>query len=328
VWCKADKGHCKGKLNGISKELYETQDWFQAHVNSIYKVCKNLDAVEKNNFQKAFAQNNRIEELCNGSIKPIDLGTLNADLLKEIRPFFNKLYTKFLGWKKIRDTYGDKKKYYDELNFENCFTDCPCCGYGDLKTYNSKGHSPYDHYLPQKHYPFSVVNFNNLFPICHTCNSDGKGETDIIKDGQVVFYPFSNNHPNIQLKVTVDKSAISKLIKKTETLSDKLDKSDIQINFNPDNDARVVSWAKIFKIKSRYFSKIADNRISWIGDVREVYRDTDNNIDTVLSAFDKVIKSDANKSLGFLKSPYLESLKAYNPLVKAIIEVSGDYKIN
>jgi len=324
VWCMADKKQCKDKLNDELKALYEDQPWFQEQIIAIYKVCKSLTTQGKEDFKTAFAHNNRIEELCDGTITPIALNTLNEDLVKVVKPFFKELYTKFLGWKVIRETYGDKKSYYDELNLKNGFIDCPCCGYGDLKTIYSKGRSAFDHYLPQKHYPFSSTNFNNLVPICTTCNSDEKGEVDILKEGKPVYYPFAKTHPKIEVTVDVKSKALKKLIEPTNDLKRRITKSEIIVAFSV-NDDKTESWDKIFDIKSRYFGKIADNRVGWFKSVDQQYKKYKGRIKnySVEDAFDDVIEDDSNEQLGFLKAPYLKSLKLNTHLVKAIGEVSG-----
>lgn len=327
VWCKADNKQCKSKLNDELKAMYEDQPWFQEQIKSIYKVSKSLTTQEKEDFKNAFAHNNRIEELCDGTITPIALSTLNKSLVKVVKPFFKELYTRFLGWKEIRETYGEKKTYYDELNVKNGFIDCPCCGFGDLKTIYSKGRSAFDHYLPQKHYPFSSTNFNNLVPICTTCNSDEKGEVDVLKESKPVYYPFSKTHPSIEVTVDVDKKVLKKLIEPTENLKSKITKSEIKVDFNLQDD-KTQSWDRIFDIKTRYFGKIADNRVSWLDDVRQMYRDPDTIVNTYEAAFDKLITTDSNKYLGFLKSPYLKSMKSNHHLIRAMDEVSGSSKIN
>lgn len=329
AWCKADNKQCKSKLNNELKVLYEDQPWLQEQIKTIYKVCKSLKTQEKEDFKTAFAHNNRIEELCDGKITPIALNTLNKDLVKVVKPFFKELYKRFLGWKAIRDAYGEKKTYYDELNVKNGFIVCPCCGFGDLKTIYSKGRSAFDHYLPQKHYPFSSTNFNNLVPICTTCNSDEKGEVDVLKEGKPIYYPFAKNHPSIEVSVEVDKKALKKLIEPTDELKNKITKSEIKVDFNLKDD-KTQSWDRVFDIKSRYFERISSNRIGWLTKVDKHYRKYKEKVNdySVENAFDDVIECDSDDQLGFLKAPYLESLKSNSHLVKAIGEVSGSSKIN
>lgn len=331
VWCKADDQPVEDKLNEMLTKLYEDGRLksFKKDVDDIYAVCKDLNDDEKKAFAVAFENNNQIKKLCEGDAKPIALTTLNKKLVEKIEPFFKGLYTGFLDWKTIYEAYGTKKDYYDQLNFDNRFKECPCCGYGDLKTIYSKGRSAFDHYLPQKHYPFSATNFHNLIPICTTCNSDEKGEDDVLEMGKALFYPFEyNTHPKIEVTVDVKVKSIQKLIEEERSLEDKIKPEEIVVDFNLKGDEKVESWDRIFSVRERYFGKIADNRVSWFDDVREAYRDPDLKTDTVESAFDKIIGSEANKQLGFLKAPYLESIKAKTAVLKAITEVSGDSKIS
>lgn len=329
VWFSADRQKCRSKLNDELKALYDDQPWFQEQIETIYQVCRSLTTTEKLHFKNVFYNNNRIEELCDGKIKQIPINTLNRDLVKVLKPFFKELYTKFLGWKVIRNTYGEKKTYYDELNLRNGFINCPCCGYGDLKTIYSKGRSSFDHYLPQKHYPFSSINFSNLVPICTTCNSDEKGEVDILKGGKPVYYPFANTHPNIEIIVDVSKGVLKKLIEPTDSIEDKITTSEICIDFNLKDD-KTESWDRIFDIRSRYFERICSNRVGWLNKVDKHYRKYKEKIHgySVENAFDDVIDDDSDDQLSFLKAPYLNSLKLNPYLVRAISEVVGSSKID
>ena len=309
VWCKADNQRCKTKLNDELKKLVEEYDWFDEHVKNIYKISQGLTNAQKDNFKFAFTTNNRIEELCNRNVNPIPLNTLNKDLVDALILFFKELYTKVLGWKLIYKKYGLKKTYYDELILKNDFLLCPCCGFGDIKTYNQDGHSPFDHYLPLKHYPFSAINFNNLFPLCHTCNSSYKGEKDVLIGTKKIFYPFASTHPKIKVNVKMKKTSLGKLITKTTSINEKISDSDLKVSLAPNSD-KVLSWDEIFGIKNRFFAKIADHRISWLDDVRAMYRK--DHVHNYEKAFDEVITDDSNKYLGFLKVPYLKNLKSYS----------------
>jgi len=320
VWCKPNSQRCRTILNNELKALYDEYDWFKQNVNTIYTVCKTLNAVDLNTLKTTFENNNQIEKLCNGTLKPIYISALHKDLRKPINAFFSELYSRFLGWALIHKTYKKKKDYYDELISKNNFTECPCCGFGDIKTDYSDGHSPFDHYLPQKHYPLSTINFDNLVPMCHSCNSDYKGEKDIIKNGQKVFYPYLKTHPQIEIIVDFNTSKLPLLINKAGV--DKLPKGYFKVSFNI-NIEETESWNKIFNIKNRYSWKIADNRVSWFNDIRQMYRDVDIVTNTSTDAINKVIKYDSTKHLGFIKSAYLEKIKSLPHLLKAIEEVSG-----
>ena len=51
---------------------------------------------------------------------------------------------------------------------------CPYCGIADIKGQHHRLKDAYDHYLPKSIYPFNSVNFKNLAPMCHECNSSYK----------------------------------------------------------------------------------------------------------------------------------------------------------
>ncbi|NRF40219.1 hypothetical protein [Pedobacter foliorum] len=325
VWCKPNKQRCRTRLNDELKAIFDEYDWFKDRVNKIYSVCKNdLTAQDITAFKNAFENNNQIEKLCDGTLKPIYIKTLHSKLRKPLTDFFSELYTKFLGWALIYNTYKKKKDYYDELISKNNFIECPCCGFGDIKTEYSDGHSPFDHYLPQKYYPLSTINFDNLVPMCHICNSDNKGEKDIIKNGQKVFYPFATTHPIINVVIDFDTSKLPLLIKKSSI--DTLPKGYFKISFNMSTD-EISAWDKIFKIRNRYSAKVADNRVSWFNDVRQIFRDTDIHTPTSLNAIDKVIQYDSKKHLGIIKTAYLTKFKSMSYLLKAIEEVTGSSQI-
>lgn len=332
VWCKADATPVKNKLNDTLKELYENGRLknFKKDVDEIYKVCKGLTKDEKNAFAKTFEQNNRIQELCAGD-KPIALSTLKKELRGKVKNFFEGLYTGFLGWKTVCETYSDKKSYYNALITQNDFNECPCCGYGDIKNEYSKGYSAYDHYLSQKHYPLSTTNANNLVPTCTECNSDEKGEDDILASGQPVFYPFDPAHPNIEesITVTVDSKALNKFTEQDRTNS-YFESTEIAVDFTLADD-RVASWNTTYGIKTRYFGKVALNGKSWLNQVRANYRHYADEIPgyTMERAFDGVLKVDADLQFGFLKRPFLGHLKSdHAHLLRAIVEVKDDSKMS
>lgn len=326
IWCKADENNCYDKLTDELKLLYDNpkSDWFKTSVDEIYRVSKDLTADEKETLSNCFSTNNNIKGLCDNPNNRKQLDLLNTKLEKVIVPFFKELYKKLLSWEHIKSNYGSKKSYYDDLIAYNDFKFCPCCGYGQIKTIYDPGHSAFDHYLPLKHYPFSAINFNNLIPLCDVCNSSYKGETDILKKEKQVFYPLDADHPEISVDLEITKDSFKEVIIKRDN-KDTLVKKHIKVSFNIDNE-KVNSWDSIFGIKTRYFGEVANNRGSWLNDVRKKYRKP--KIDSYDEAFDEIIEDDSNKHLGFLKSPFLSKMKTFSSLIDAFEEVSGDYVFN
>lgn len=326
VWCKADANNYYDKLNDELKALNDKNEWFRDSINSIYQVCQILIPQEKIDFQNAFLINNTISDLCANPSMRIDIYTLNSQLTDLVVPFFKELYKRFLSWVDVKNNYGSKKEYYDALKSNSDFDFCPCCGYGQIKTIYDKGHSPFDHYLPLKHYPFSVVNFQNLIPLCTECNSDNKGEKDILKEEKRVFYPIKQDHITIEIDYDISSKSFKEIVIKINN-DDKLDKEHIKVKFNQSGE-EIESWIEIFDIQTRYFGQVANNRGNWIDDVREAYRNKRINTPSYEDAFEHIIDTDANKYQGFLKSPFLAKLKDFSSLIEAMEEVSGDYQIN
>lgn len=334
VWCKADRKLPKTRLNAELKSIYENKDyeWFKNSVDNIYALFKdkNLSQAEKDKFQKTFLNNNEIEKLCNGSNTPVYSEDFHPILKNEIVHFFSQLYTRLLKWKDIETLYGTKWSYYRQLvSKENKFLYCPCCGYGSLQTWFSDGPSAFDHYLPIKHYPLSSINFDNLAPICDDCNGRRvKGEKDILSKGKKkAFYPFSKIRSDIYVSVDFNSSIIPFIV--NDLNDEKFDKKAFQINYSIFSQ-EVEVWNKIYKIESRYQGKLADNKCGWFRKAKNIYGSLKHQIPgyNASKAIDFVIKNDKEENLSFLKAAYLDKIKTFPPLLKAIEEVSGSSDIN
>ena len=129
----------------------------------------------------------------------------------------------------------------------------------------------------------------------------------------------------MEITVSVDSKVFPKLIKETDALNDKVKPDEIKVDFNLKDD-RIESWDRVFDIRNRYFERIATNRVGWFKKVDKRFKKDKSRIPgySVNDAFDDIIEDDSDDQLGFLKSPYLKSLKSHSHLTKAIMEVSGD----
>lgn len=323
VFCKADKQKVitKLKLNPILYKIYNNKNsnWFKNQVDIIYISCKDLTSDERNTFVEIFNSNNDIKKLCNDPSSRKSLSLLSNKISEAVISFFKELYDRLLKWVDIENEYGTKKDYYDELIWESNHNTCPCCGYGNIRTIYDKGHSAFDHYLPLKHYPFSVINFYNLFPLCDYCNSGVKSSSDILKKNKRVFYPFNNSHPEINFEVKINSMSLIKFLEKVKMKDKPEENKDLKVSILCEEKycEEIQSWDETFKIGSRYFGQIATNAVSWMDDVREKQRKTKK---TLSSCFKDIIEEDSNKHLGFLKSPFLSELKKYDSFIEAFEE--------
>ncbi|MFB2553388.1 HNH endonuclease [Ensifer soli] len=102
---------------------------------------------------------------------------------------------------------------------------CPFCGIGSIKRAHFKEREAYDHYLPKSIYPFNSINFRNLAPACHECNSSYKLTKDPAHSGvgrRKAFYPYSESSYLIELDMTLQHCDI-----------DELTPGDVEIQFGP-----------------------------------------------------------------------------------------------
>lgn len=320
VWACADNNEVASKLHQEFLPIYENYEWVKLSVDKIYKYCNDLEEKEVHllKLKEAFIQNNKIEELCNGLIKPILVEDLPV-FIGDIQLLFKRFYTELLDRSLVT---GNKKIYYDTLYSENKFSFCPCCGYYPMKTWSDKGHEAYDHYLPQTKFPFSSVNFRNLVPLCHVCNSTSKGAKNPIENGRIVFYPFGIKKNDI--KICVEIPSVNKIehLYKDEIIED----NDIIITLIGEEQERINSWDEIFEIKGRFFSRMEASRNSWINRVKKYHAIQKRRGDFDFNdSFNEVIEQLADPSYqndGFLAAPFLESLKPFNNIIEAMEEVS------
>ncbi len=96
VWCKADEDSCESKLNTNFKDIYSTYNTVKDKINTIYEECKKLSPQERQKIKEAFNTNNRIEELCEGTLRPVYLTDLPYLVELKIKPLLVNFYEELL----------------------------------------------------------------------------------------------------------------------------------------------------------------------------------------------------------------------------------------
>jgi hypothetical protein len=306
VWCEACNDACSTKLNAAFKDIYNSYDWLKTQIDEIYELCKKLSPKEKQSIKEAFVTNNEIEKLCNGQSVPKYLDELPDVVKDKMKPLLVDFYETLLERKKV---HGTKQDYYQKLIDENDMRFCPCCGLSYFESEDSKYREAFDHYLPKAHYPFLSVNFKNLVPLCHKCNSDRKKEKDPIENKKTAFYPFSNNSHSIQISFIIDK---------TKDLGN-LKRQDLQINLIGDTE-KIETWDRLFDIKERYnnttrgFIKTHLNKIKRrhkIFSERKATWTYENSLNELIKDYE----NDKYEDMKFLKIPFMEELKNCSQLI-------------
>lgn len=243
VWCNAGDEHtCEQLIEAAFEPAYKKYDWLKVAIDAIYEKCKALTDKDRADIREAFYVNNQIEDICEGRVALIPLSALPQVVADDMSPLLVRFYTELLDRAAIAGT-GNKLDYYNQLIGTNKFTTCPCCGLSLIETAESHYVEDNDHYFNKADYPFAVVNFFNLPPLCGKCNKKCKGTKNPSENGRVSFYPFNGSRPNIEMKVTIADS-------------DTLDYRDIkaeELALSFDNDAdKVATWDWLFRIKERY----------------------------------------------------------------------------
>lgn len=299
---------------GFSTQAAERGKAFYKDVRAIYDLFASLSPQEIDQFKQWYQGNNDLEKVCaNDPATHIarydDIAVHHKNLADQLRAFFKGLYSKsLLDLAALRSKIGDIDDHYKTFVQTNKAGKCPFCGMSDLLGPNHLPREAYDHYLPKALYPFNSINFRNLVPACHHCNSSYKTSKDPAytpKDParavqrRAVFYPYKPAEHTIELQVTLQHSDIAKLTP-----------ADITLHFGPTAVAEEIdTWKDVYGIDERYKAKLcaeSDGK-AWLAQVldewRELGRDPQDFLQTLALSRQKRPYTDCN----FLKKPFLDA---------------------
>lgn len=290
VWCKAPANGAFGlHLFDANTELCEVMeaffysdsegaDFFYGHVERIHGLFAALPPLDIQRFQRWYQGNNDLEKVCANDpaaelARYVDIAVLHRDLSDQLKSFFKGLYSQtLLDLAALREKIGDIDSHYKSFMSANRAGKCPFCGIGDLLGEYHTKREAYDHYLPKAIYPFNSINFKNLVPACHHCNSSYKGSKNPayqLKDPTVgavrrkVFFPFSAVPSGIEVQVTLQHSDIEHLAS-----------ADFGLAFGPAPVAeQIETWRDVYGIEERYRGKLrsADGK-AWLVEVLDEWR--------------------------------------------------------
>lgn len=294
------------KYEGIIRDV-NTKYIFNP-ISNMYLDSKKLDRFHLKILRKAVLENNRIEDLCDGSSFPVRYDYLNSvfkrdfekDMLKSIKTFCTNLYEKCLYLAPIYNLFGKIKGYHDLLvqNDDRCHF----CGNTSLVTMYEPVRNAFDHYLAKQTYPFVSVNFKNLVPACYTCNSLYKKSKDILLKGEKrvkAFYPYTNQSYSIQVTIK---------FKKGKVYSQNLKPSDFDLEcICMGYQEQVDAWMRIYGIKKQYKAKCCSS--TYKAYLTSIYDDViikGMSIDDSLRHYENNIDNDMN----FLKVAFFKAVLA------------------
>lgn len=303
VWCNADNDTPCSDLLSIDFETFyyniaRKDDWLKRSIDTIYERCKSLTAEQRADIREAFNINNRIKELCEGTISPIYLNQLPQVVEDLMKPLLARFYKELLS-------AIDKLDYYNKLIEWNGFKTCPCCSLTPIESAESHYREDNDHYLSKADFPFAAVNFNNLVPVCSKCNKKCKGTKNPFETGRVSFYPFDENQLDIIVSITLRNN--------DDIDYRKLKVNDIEIHFTA-NTNKIITWDWLFNIKERYNKEIRNfshkelrtiaNRL-----VRNHRRKHGLSYEEIINDLIEDYEIEIYEDRSFLKIPFLKEIK-------------------
>ena len=278
--------------------------YFLERVKDIFEIFKMLDDNQLKQLEYWYEVNNKIEALCDGENSPImykELDLFHKELSGEIYKLYSNLYNKkVIGLKDFTSRIGKIDDHYKKFMSENTQQQqvCPFCGINEMKGIYHTKREAYDHYLPKVQYPFNSINFKNLVPMCHECNSSYKSVSNPIftkeKKRRKSFYPYAMISPNIQISVNLSSSDIIP--------------KNIKLVIKSTTEEKLKTWKELFSIEERYkaiFSGV-DARY-WLTQVVDEANIRSESCEKCFSVKKELARNNPYNEKNFLKIPFLEA---------------------
>lgn len=323
VWCNAKEEYSLELLNGCRelKQVAEEEAWKEdptkkakdyitGPISVIYDLFKDeLNDTQRKQIKKWYKRSRKLEHVCDNKklfnpIRRKDFEKYSKKLADALYSFYVDLYEHALKLATIRDKNGTLENHYKAFVKINRNGICPFCGLSTLRGYEMNGHEAYDHYLPKETYPTYSINFKNLVPTCHDCNSIHKFRNSPLVSNcnnskQKAIYPYSENTPEINLEIKVSIEDYKEYEHKHINISVS-STTDIQ---------KVRTWYNLYNIEKRYKDELTNNGsgkywlVEFLEELPVESRETE-----FQRLSGKLINS-KHKNKNFLKVPFLQACK-------------------
>lgn len=326
VWCKAPAGGPYSlDLFNASPELHEVMtafhyddskgaEFFSKHVERIYSLFAALSNAQIEQFRQWYRANNNIEKACANDptasvMRYSDLPTELKDVRDQLKSFFKDLYS-HLDLTALKAKIGEIGDHYDKAFLSaNQTGKCPFCGIGDIKGTHHSKREAYDHYLPKALYPFNSINFRNLAPACHECNSTYKLSKDPVHNAagrRKAFNPYAAAVHTVQIQITLEHADMDKLMP-----------ADITMQFGP---AALVeeldTWKDVYGIEERYKAKLCGKNDGkyWLTQVLDECQAYGKQPVDILTMRAQQAQSRPYADCNFLRMPFLDACRQISVL--------------
>ncbi len=326
VWCRAPKAGpydlylfdanppLKEVMWSFAHDDTKAGDLFSSQVQTIYESFSQLSRRDIAQLKRWYQSNNSIEDVCLNSHKVqiaryTDINIAYKELSIKLASFFGSIYSKsLLDLAALRDKIGNIDYHYKTFVRTNSAGKCPFCGVNDLLGEYHERREAYDHYLPKVIYPFNSINFKNLVPACHHCNSSYKTSKDPAytpKDParavqrRAVFYPYTAIHYIIELQVALQHSDIANLTP-----------ADIDLQFAPPMlSEKIDTWKDVYGIEERYKAKLCGDNDGkyWLTQVLDEWHEDGRPPADYLATLARQTQKRPYAECNFLKKPFLDA---------------------
>jgi hypothetical protein len=301
---------------GFAATAPERGKRFYKDVKYIYQLFGALSAQEIDRFKAWYRANNDVEKVCakdaaSSPVRYADIEATHPDIAEQLAMFFKGLYSQsLLDLAALKEKIGDIDDHYHAFVQTNNEEICPFCGINDLLGEYHGRRDAYDHYLPKALYPFNSINFRNLVPACHHCNSSYKSSKDPahpVKDPagaaqrRKVFYPYSEQVQHIEISVNIAHARV-----------DALTQQDIDLQFGPASlIEEIETWRDVYGIDERYKAKLLNKHGKyWITQVLDEWGKDGKQPEDYLKTLSRQTRDYPFAEANFLKSPFLAACKA------------------
>lgn len=280
-----------GQLDSVTSfDKIRFPDWYKtvfgrsgldAKLEELFQAYKKLTGEQQQEVMTAIRDTNRVADLCenNSGLKAVCLKKFPAAFQQPLKNLFIHLWENALHSQKFNDHFstglGD---FIDDFIAGNGGIEvCPFCALEEFGNLSGEARTEIDHWLCKEQYPHLAVNFDNLVPIGHKCNTPPvKGKKDVLaslSERQRAYYPYCK-HKGI--------SVVFNFINEP-TITNNIKKEDWEIVIKPNDpkdDDLVESWKKLFNIQERYESVINDRVFKlWEGKYMERFPERCKNIE-------------------------------------------------
>jgi len=328
------KKYDEGKLirPNFLKLVNASPDRLKGSLEKLTLAYHSLNIKDKNILKSAFEKNRKISAACKDQrmhlIKYDEIANQSFKLL--LKDFFTMLWEEYPQNQLIETKFGTVQSHFQSLTnptHQKAFV-CPFCGLQSLKPNSSIYRNAYDHFVPKSMYPFISIDFQNLFPICHECNSDEKKRADTLyKSGKrrKALHPYSKNYKSDKLSIAI----ALKETYNTQNLKTLLEfiNWEYVIKFAGKDTPMLKTWDDIYQIKRRYKEYVLTYQKTWFEDILiKRYREDLQDGLTFVRFKQKLLRESKDQiqyPLGMLRFVYfnfLFAVPAFENKLKSIIQ--------